>query len=120
MELVEVLKGIGDETRIRILNIIRFGELFVCEIEDVLEIKQSNASKHLNRLKSLKLIEVEKKGQWSYYKINYQTLQLYPFIKELIDFELDKIDQCRLDIDRLKKYKESGATCEDPKERFEL
>ncbi|WP_105614569.1 ArsR/SmtB family transcription factor [Vallitalea okinawensis] len=115
MEIVEVLKGIGDETRIRILNIIRLGKLCVCDIENVLEIKQSNASKHLTRLKLLKIIEVEKKGQWSYYKINYQTLELYPFIKELIDHELDKIDQCVSDINRLKKYKESGVICEDPR-----
>ena len=52
MELVEIFKAFGDETRIRILNLLRNSEMCVCEIEAILGINQSNASRHLNKLKS--------------------------------------------------------------------
>ena len=50
MNTVQMLKALGDETRIRIVNILRDGPLCVCEIESILEITQSNASRHLSKL----------------------------------------------------------------------
>ncbi|MCC0650914.1 ArsR/SmtB family transcription factor, partial [Clostridioides sp. ZZV15-6598] len=56
MEIIQILKALGDETRIRIINILRRGALCVCEIEAILEITQSNASRHLNKLMNAKLV----------------------------------------------------------------
>ena len=70
MEFVEIFKALSDENRVRILNILKEGELCVCEIESILGMTQSNASRHLNKLKSLKIIEADKKEQWVYYSID--------------------------------------------------
>jgi ArsR family transcriptional regulator len=48
MDSVYVLKALADENRIRILNLLRSGELCGYDIELV---KQSNASGHLNKLR---------------------------------------------------------------------
>lgn len=50
-DLIYILKSLADENRTRIPNLLRNGELCVCDIEAILEIKQSNASRYLNRLK---------------------------------------------------------------------
>jgi ArsR family transcriptional regulator, arsenate/arsenite/antimonite-responsive transcriptional repressor len=42
--IVYIFKALADENRIRILNLLKNGELCVCDIEAVLGIKQSNAS----------------------------------------------------------------------------
>lgn len=60
MEFVEIFKALADENRLRILNVLNQGELCVCEIETLLGITQSNASRHLNKLKSLKIIDSDK------------------------------------------------------------
>ena len=113
MDIVQMLKALGDETRIRILNLLKYEELCVCEIEHILGITQSNASRHLTKLNILKIVDYEKKAQWVYYKLSKKTLEQFPFIKELLENELNKIDICKNGIESLIKYKKSGMTCED-------
>lgn len=116
MEIVQMIKALGDENRIRILNVLKDGELCVGEIEHILGITQSNASRHLTKLSMLKIIVYEKKAQWVYYKLNEETLEQFPFIKELLKNELNKIDICNQDIENLIEYKKSGMTCENLRE----
>lgn len=49
VDIVYTFKALADENRIRILNLLRSDELCCCDIESVLGIKQSNASRHLSR-----------------------------------------------------------------------
>lgn len=107
-----MFKALSDETRIRILNLLKNGELCACDIEDVLFIKQSNASRHLNKLKAAELIIAAKKSQWVYYSLNNEINVKYPFIQMIIEDELRKINICEGDIERLIQHKASGASCE--------
>lgn len=111
MDIVQMLKALGDETRIRILNLLKYEELCVCEIEHILGITQSNASRHLTKLNILKIVDYEKKAQWVYYKLSKKTLEQFPFIKELLENEINKINICKNGIEILIKYKKSGMTC---------
>ncbi len=60
MDIVYIFKALADENRIRILNLLRSGELCGCDIESVLGIKQSKDSRHLNRLKMAEIIVSKK------------------------------------------------------------
>lgn len=113
MELVQLLKTLADETRMRMLNLLNTGELCVCEIVEILNIQQSNASRHLNKMKMAGLILSNKKSQWVYYRINDEIMNLYPFITTILEQELENISECRDDLKSLKKFKDSGLTCED-------
>jgi len=112
MDIVQLFKALADETRIRILALLKHGELCSCDIEEILRIKQSNSSRHLNKLKLAGLIISNKNSQWVYYRINEDTLRKYPFLETLIKVELEKNTVCESDLDRLRKYKASGLTCE--------
>lgn len=116
MELVEIFKALGDENRIRILNILREGELCVCEIESILGITQSNASRHLNKLKSLKIIRGEKKAQWVYYTIDRQFIEKNELLYSYLKSKLGESDLSTKDLQKLIKYKNSTFTCEELKE----
>lgn len=113
MDLVQVMKALSDETRIRILNILKDGDLCVCEIEAVLNINQSNASRHLNRLTNAKVIEYYKVSKYVYYKLNEDSLREYPFIKEIIEKHTMELKQCNIDYGKLKEHKKSGLSCDD-------
>ena len=110
-DLVYILKALADENRIRILNLLRNDELCVCDIEDVLGIKQSNASRHLNRLKIAGIIVSEKKSQWVYYRLKDDTFVKFPFLSIIINDEVGKINVCKEDLKLLKKIKASGRSC---------
>ncbi|MDK2562084.1 metalloregulator ArsR/SmtB family transcription factor [Romboutsia sedimentorum] len=113
MELIQMLKALGDETRIRIVNILRKGSLCVCEIESILELTQSNASRHLNKLMNAKIVTYYKEAKYVYYKLDEETINKHSFIKELLDNELEKEEKLKYDYSILKDYKSAGLTCEN-------
>jgi ArsR family transcriptional regulator, arsenate/arsenite/antimonite-responsive transcriptional repressor len=111
-DTVYILKALADENRIRILNLLRNGELCVCDIEAVLGIKQSNASRHLTRLKMAEIIVSEKKSQWVYYRLKDDTFEKFPFLSIIVNDEVGKINVCKEDLELLKKIKVSGRSCD--------
>lgn len=116
MNLVQVMKALADETRIRILNILKDGDLCVCEIEILLDINQSNASRHLNKLTNAKILNYYKVAKYVYYKMNEDAIREFPFLKEIIEEHTIKLEQCNRDYEKLKKYKSSNLSCEDLKD----
>lgn len=111
-DLVDILKALADENRLRILNLLRNGELCVCDIETILRIKQSNTSRHLNRLKVAEIIVSQKKSQWVYYRLNDETFKKFPFLSIVLNDEMEKIDICKKDLELLEKIKSSGRCCD--------
>ena len=56
--LANLFKALADETRLRILALLTdCDELCVCDIEQVLSITQSKASRHLRYLANVGLVE---------------------------------------------------------------
>jgi ArsR family transcriptional regulator, arsenate/arsenite/antimonite-responsive transcriptional repressor len=88
--LIEILKALADETRLRIISQILKGEMCVCEIEECLGLTQSNASRHLTVLKKARILESYKTAQWTYYKISDAFIREN---KELYDYLINKIGE---------------------------
>lgn len=112
MEIVQMIKALGDENRLRILSVLRHGALCVCEIEEILELSQSNVSRHLNKLMNAKLVTYYKEAKYVYYKLNEETLKDHPFVKEVLDKELDKTDKLKEDFLKTTRCKLNGLSCE--------
>jgi ArsR family transcriptional regulator, arsenate/arsenite/antimonite-responsive transcriptional repressor len=112
MDLIQILKALSDETRVRLLYLLSAGELCVCELEAVLDISQSNASRHLNKLTSAGLVSYEKVNKYVYYKLNARTLEQYQFLKPLLEQEFMKLAACQTDLAGLKSLKRDGMSCE--------
>lgn len=72
--LQELLKAIGDVTRLRIVSLLFDGEKCVCDIEQQLLISQPLASHHLGVLREAGLVSVRRKGTWSYYSLAKGTI----------------------------------------------
>jgi ArsR family transcriptional regulator len=85
--MAELFKALGDENRLRILNLLSEFRLCVCEIEMVLNLSQSNVSRHLSKLKNIGIISGDKDGQWIHYEISDKFLSenelLYKYLKEV-------------------------------------
>jgi DNA-binding transcriptional ArsR family regulator len=68
------LRVIGDPTRIRILDLLRDGELSVASMTERLETSQQNVSKHLGILLQAGIVGRRKEGTTSYYRVADQTV----------------------------------------------
>lgn len=64
-----LLKALGDETRLRILNLLRLGELSVGDLTEILNLGQSRTSTHLTVLKEVELVRDRRAGRRSYYSL---------------------------------------------------
>lgn len=68
-EAERLFKAVGDRTRLRILKMLEPGPLCVCQIVAALGLSQSTVSKHLSTLSGPGLIEDERRGKWTYYRL---------------------------------------------------
>lgn len=66
---VKVLKALGDETRLKILEFLKDEEKCVCEIVPHIGTSQSNVSQHLRILKDANLVTDRREGRSTYYSI---------------------------------------------------
>ncbi len=67
--LSSLVKLVGEESRLKILCILRQGEHCVCEIERHVGLSQSLISHHLKDLKEAGILTVRKDGQWVRYSL---------------------------------------------------
>ena len=66
---LKITKALSDIQRLRILMLLRTGELCVCQIIEVLGLAPSTVSKHLSLLNDAGLLNCRKDGRWSYYRL---------------------------------------------------
>lgn len=69
--LTSYFKGLADEKRLRILNLLFHGELCGCDIQFVLDATQSNVSRHLSYLKNAGLVADRRVANRVYYRLEH-------------------------------------------------
>ena len=83
----EIFKAMADPCRLKILYLLREGELCVCEIMVAVDRPQSSTSHHLSLLKDAGLIKERKDGRWSRYRLSegavIEMLNLVKLMKEV-------------------------------------
>ena len=78
--IVSGFHALSDPIRISVIELLRQGELCVCDLCDALEINQSKLSFHLKILKEAGLVNSRQQGRWIYYRLNisqFQVLETY-------------------------------------------
>ena len=73
-DVVERLKALADENRIRILMRLREGECKVTSLAEELDIAQASVSKHLAILRQVGLVEVTRLGTTAWYRVKDQSV----------------------------------------------
>lgn len=74
-DLIKTYKALSDESRLRVLNLLFERECCVCEVEQVLDISQSKASRILGTLYDVGFLNLRKEGLWSLYSIDWEGME---------------------------------------------
>ena len=69
------LKALSEPIRLRIVDILRHGEMTVGDIAELLETELVTVSHHLKILRHAGLIEVERDGRFMVYRLRADLLQ---------------------------------------------
>ena len=101
-DIVKVLKALSDEVRLRMLMLIEQQELCVREVMEILDMRQSRVSRHLNILRDAGLVRARRQGTWMFYhSAGDESSQHHESIVSAFkDWMKDK-DLVRLDLARL-------------------
>jgi DNA-binding transcriptional ArsR family regulator len=67
---VKIFKALSDINRLKIVKLLKEGELCACELTFALSNSQSTVSHHLSVLKNAGLIKERKEGKWSYFRLS--------------------------------------------------
>ena len=76
----QVFKALGDESRIRILNLIlRNKEMCISDLEQVLDFTQTKVSRHLIYLKNAGLVSFRRVDNWAFYYLKEETIDFLTY-----------------------------------------
>ncbi|AUB61544.1 transcriptional regulator [Methanobacterium subterraneum] len=70
LQNADTIKALADPTRLKILHLLKCGELCVCEIITAMEKPQPTVSHHLNILKKAGFLKWRKEGVWVHYSLS--------------------------------------------------
>ena len=70
--LTKVYAALADPTRLRILALLRDGEVCVCHLHASLDVPQPTASRHLAYLRKAGLVDARRAGIWMHYRLTPQ------------------------------------------------
>lgn len=73
-EYVSVFKALGDETRLKIIEMLSCGELCACDILESFQITQPTLSYHMKILTDCGLVTARKEGSWIHYVNNAELV----------------------------------------------
>jgi ArsR family transcriptional regulator len=100
-DLIALGQALVDPTRVRILAVLRTGELCVCELVDALEISQSTLSGHLQVLRQSDLVRTRKESRWIYYGLTPRFADLVEVIFDGLQPDPSSDPRLRRDLERI-------------------
>jgi len=108
-ELEQYFKGLADQSRLRILNLLLHGELCVCDIHYVLETSQPNTSRHLTYLRNAGLILDRREGARMYYRLAEPDEEVHKLLFAFLRNVFQRSEVFAEDTRKLKKAIETGS-----------
>ena len=108
---VELFKALGDETRLRILNLLCRRELCVCQIVETLGLGQSKVSRHLAHLRHVGLLNDRRQGLWIYYSLAQPNGRLHGQLIEWLKHAENEVPMSAADLEALDSLGECGDLC---------
>lgn len=84
--------ALADKTRLRLLNLMRDGEVCVCFFAGALGTNNPKISRHLSYLKRANLVTARREGKWMHYRLNEPADGL---AREVFDAAMKMIDAMR-------------------------
>ncbi|GEM_PF-1683458 len=81
-EINDFFKVLTDETRLQIIQLLRDGELCVCELQEELEMSQPSVSYHLRQMVEAGFLLRRREAGWTNYRLNPELPEQVDKIRE--------------------------------------
>jgi len=108
-----IFRAFSDATRLRILSLLKRGELCVGDLVSVLGVPQPKVSRHLAYLRRAGLVEARGQGLWNFYRLAAPTSAFHGKLLECLSACFGDVPKVARDAGRAKALKKSGGCCPD-------
>jgi ArsR family transcriptional regulator len=99
---VELLfRALADRTRLRLLNLMRNGEVCVCYFVEIIGTNQPKISRHLAYLRRARIVAARREGQWMHYRITHPANTHAARVLDEVMTLLENDPKMQRDCDRL-------------------
>jgi ArsR family transcriptional regulator len=107
----KMFRAFADPTRLRLLNLLRGGELCVSDIIRVLRVPQARTSRHLGYLHRAGLVECRRQGLWSFYRLSSPRSAFHRTLLRCLEQCFGDIPGMVADVRRAAELREAGGCC---------
>ncbi len=104
-EIENLYTALSDQTRLRLLNLMRTDEICVCFFTEALDESQPKISRHLAYLRKAELVEARREGKWMHYRIKFPE---NAFAREVL---YDTLEWLKSDGGMQKEYQNLVEVC---------
>ena len=102
--VIEVFKAVSDDARLRIMLLLRHGEMSVKELCEILDQSQPRISRHIKILADAELIDRSRQGSWLYCRLN-RSDPMAQLIEPILASIAPQSAEIARDINRLNEIK---------------
>ena len=96
-----MFRAFSDRTRLRLLNLLRGGEICVCDLVAVLATSQPKVSRHLAYLRKAGLVVARKDGLWMHYRLSPARSEFHQSLLNCLACCFQSVPELRRDAQRL-------------------
>lgn len=114
MALVNVnllFRAFSDRTRLRILHLLRGGEVCVGDLAKALRVPQPTASRHLAYLRRAGLVLTRRQGLWTFYSLAPAKGQFHQSLLRCLGSCFREIPELEGDARRYARIQKAGGCC---------
>lgn len=108
-----MFRAFSDPLRLRILHLLREGELCVCDIVTILQVPQPTVSRHLGYLRRAGLIASHRERYWTFYELVPGRTAFHKKLLECLDTCVVDVPALSVDAKRARSIRQRGACCSD-------
>ena len=94
--------ALADENRLRLLHLMKDGEICVCFLQGTLRTNQPKISRHLAYLRRAGLVDARRDGKWMHYRLRKLPRELQPVLNSALA-ALVRDPQIQKDVQRAKQ-----------------
>ena len=106
-----IFRAFSDRTRLRILSLLKQGELCVGDLVEILKLPQPKVSRHLAYLRKAGLVQTREAGLWNFYSLASARTPFHRKMIECLGACFGDVPEIARDAGKARTLKKSGGCC---------
>jgi ArsR family transcriptional regulator len=106
-----LFRAFSDTTRLRILYLLRDGELCVCDLVEVMRLPQPTISRHLSYLRRVGVVKAREERSWNFYALTTAQTAVHKRLLDCLDACVHDLPQLADEARRARDVRSKGGCC---------